>query len=69
MNIVMNYDYAHSIVLSEGWEEFFNMMCERFKEFGLYQCSKAWFDNDEYICKFKGIKGDVIVEWEHRLVG
>jgi hypothetical protein len=69
MELTMNYDYAQSIVLSQGWEEFFNMICEQYKELKLYQCSKAWFDNDEYICKFKGTKGDLIISWEHRMVG
>jgi hypothetical protein len=68
MNIIMNYDYAKSIVMSKGWDEFFNMIKEQYKEFGLYTCSLAWFDSDEYICKFKGTKGDIIIEWEHRMV-
>lgn len=68
MEIIMNYRYAKSIVEEDGWDEFFDFISNSYKEFVLYQCSWAWFESDEYICKFKGEKGDLIIRWEHKMV-
>lgn len=66
MNILMNYDYAQSIVISKGWDAFLELLQNMYKEFNLYTCSKYWFEDDEYICKAKGTYGDLIINWEHK---
>lgn len=66
MCILMNYDYAVSIVDSQGWEGFFEYLQNLYPDFHLYQVSKAWYEDDQYICKAKGGKGDVIIDWEHK---
>jgi len=66
MDILMNYDYAVNIVNSQGWDAFFKMLQEMFKDFKLYTVSMSWYESDEYICKAKGTKGDVVVYWEHK---
>jgi hypothetical protein len=64
----MNYDYAQSIVLSEGWDVFLEILQKQYSSYDLYSVSKYWFEDDNYICKAKGIHGDVIIEWEHKQV-
>jgi hypothetical protein len=62
----MNYDYAVSIVDSQGWDEFLQILQKRFKVFNLYCVSQDWYWDDQYICKARGTRGDVVVYWEHK---
>jgi hypothetical protein len=62
----MNYDYAVSIVDSKGWEAFLKLLQYRFKGFNLYCVSTTWYEDDQYICKARGTRGDVVVYWEHK---
>lgn len=66
MDILMNYDYAVNIVDSKGWDAFLKMLQERFKAFDLYCVSVDWYTDDQYICKARGTRGDVVVYWEHK---
>jgi hypothetical protein len=66
MNILMNYDYATMIVDSKGWDAFLEYLQNRFKAFNLYCVSTAWYGDDQYICKAKGTRGDVVISWEHK---
>lgn len=66
MDILMNYDYAASIVDSQGWDAFMELLQKMFKEFNLYTVSISWYEDDQYICKAKGAYGDVVIYWEHK---
>jgi hypothetical protein len=60
----MNYDEAKNMVENHGWDYFFNYFSREFPDYRLYSVSKYWFQDQKYICKFKGGKGDIIVTWE-----
>jgi hypothetical protein len=66
MDILMNYDYAVMIVDSKGWEAFFQLLKNMYPSYHLYQVSKDWYEDDQYICKAKGARGDVVIGWEHK---
>jgi hypothetical protein len=63
----MNYDYAVSIVDSEGWEAFVEIVKKMdTQDREIYKVSTAWYDNDKYTCKGYGVYGDILIDWEHK---
>lgn len=59
----MNYHEAVEFVKNKGWDEFLNSLKKEFPQFKLYGCSTAWFEDRQYICKARGVYGDLIIRW------
>lgn len=63
MDIEMNYDEALDIIKREGEDGFFNHIDKMYPEFRLFKMSTDWIESQDYICKFKGGRGDIIINW------
>ena len=64
MQLKMKYDLVLDLYNNLGESEFFEYFSQKFKDFKLYTMSVSWIHSNEYILKFKGICGDLIVSWE-----
>lgn len=64
MDLIINYNEAKKIVDDLGWNGFLNHFKELYPQMALYSCSQYWYEDDKYICKFRGLKGDLIIGWE-----
>ena len=62
MDIEMKYEDALTMYKnnSKGFFEYFKQM---FPNFNLYTFSLGWVESKEYICKFRGVNGDLIIHW------
>jgi len=63
MDILMNYETAKELVNSIGWDGFMQKMNDKYGR-NFYSISKDWYENKQYICKLKGARGDLIINWE-----
>ena len=59
----MNYYTAKNCVKKYGWDYFLNKLQLKFPQLGLYVISMDWFIDKDYICKAKGIFGDILIKW------
>ena len=64
MSIKLDYLNAVQFVNINGWDKFLEMFKEKYPQFELYSCSISWLYDEDYICKIKGIYGDLIINWE-----
>ena len=62
MNVTMDYETARNLVDELGWTGFINAMNVG-NENQYYKCSTAWLDDKSYMCKLKGARGDLIIQW------
>jgi hypothetical protein len=60
---IINRDEMKAIVREKGWDVFLDHMGEE-EETSFFSCSTAWYEEEKYICKFKGAKRDMIVGWK-----
>lgn len=63
MNIKMPYELSVNMVRELGIDKFIEML-EGVHGFNFFSCSIAWLEDSSFICKLKGTKGDLIIEWE-----
>lgn len=63
---LMKHDEAVKNVDEKGWDGFLEDLQDEFKEHDLYAVSQSWYESDEYICKARGERGDVIIGWEEK---
>lgn len=64
MEKIMDYEVVKSSYLTLGSAKFFDLFNSIYKEFDLYSMSMDWIKNKEYVLKFKGSKGDIIIGWK-----
>ena len=64
MDFIMEYEKAKQHVDEQGWDSFLGSFQDQYEDRGLYSVSMDWHESDEFICKFRGTDGDVIVGWE-----
>lgn len=64
MELAMDYQTLRTICIKLGRDKFFNMFCDMYKNLDFYTMSVDWMDNKQYILKFKGSCGDLIVSWK-----
>lgn len=64
MEVVMCYLSAVKLVEEQGWDDFLSFISNQFPSLGLYKCSMDWFENPKYICKVKGVYGDILIYWQ-----
>jgi hypothetical protein len=64
MDYILNYDMLKRIVKVCGWDDFLMFLQDMCPAFEIYSVSMDWFDNKDYICKAKGVYGDVVIGWE-----
>ncbi|WP_209121485.1 hypothetical protein [Alkalihalobacillus sp. BA299] len=50
-------------VNENGWDQFLSKLNEEFPNRNLYSVSTPWIDDNSYICKARGTKGDLIIGW------
>ena len=63
MKIKIKYSTAlklHNALGSDGFIKHFNDLFN----LDLYSMSNAWIESNEYICKMRGVKGDIILVWQ-----
>lgn len=63
MNLKMNYELLKNMYEELGIDKFFKLFEKTYKDFNLYTVSKDWINSKEYILKFKGAYGDLIIYW------
>lgn len=63
MEVSLRYDLMHGMVQLLGWEKTFDYLDQTYAQLQLYQISREWFTNPNYILKGRGAKGDLIVNW------
>lgn len=63
MTIRLDYLKSVEFVNANGWDRFLDMLKDKYPQFELYSCSISWFYNRDFICKAKGIYGDVVIYW------
>lgn len=61
---VMNYNKAVEYVINSGWDSFLELLQNEYPNYDLYSVSTSWLMDNQYICKAKGVFGDVIIGWE-----
>jgi len=61
---IINYNEAKEYVKENGWDSFLKLLQHEYSDCKLYTVSKSWYDNNQYICKARGILGDVVIGWE-----
>lgn len=51
---------------SYDWNGFFEQISSEYEDYNFFSCSEAWYEyeNEPYICKFKGENGDIIIGWK-----
>jgi hypothetical protein len=59
----VNRDEMKGIVQEKGWDDFLDHMSEQ-EETSFFSCSTAWYEEERFICKFKGRHRDMIIGWE-----
>ncbi|UII58134.1 hypothetical protein LS684_21160 (plasmid) [Cytobacillus spongiae] len=59
----MEWSSARESALEKGLEGSMKEIDEDNK-LGLYYISSHWMENPKYICKAKGLKGDVVIGWK-----
>jgi hypothetical protein len=64
MDLVIEYKFLKYVYDKIGSEKFFELFECLFPEFELYTMSTDWTISNEYILKFKGASGDIIVSWK-----
>ena len=62
MNIKIKYSIALKLYSSLGADGFIKHF-DTLYNFDLYSLSNAWLNSNDYICKLKGTKGDIILVW------
>lgn len=63
MEIFMDYDDAIDIVNQNGMKYFFEYISDQYEDLDLYTMSIDWTKSKQYICKFKGTSGDLLISW------
>jgi signal peptidase I len=63
---IMSHEDAKKVVKEEGWDSYLNLFQQEYESYNLYSCSTYWFNADDpnYICKFRGTCGDIVIGWE-----
>lgn len=64
MEIKLNYEDAKKIVETIGKDAFLKLFQAIYKHFDLYTMSLDWINSSKYILKFKGMNGDLVVDWK-----
>lgn len=65
MDLEMDYTTTKAAYLLLGDKGFFGLFSQIFKRFSLYTMSTSWINSSQYILKFKGTQGDVVVRWNN----
>lgn len=60
----MNYNFLKKLILKLGKDEFLVLFQSLYSELKLYNMSVDWVTNSKYLLKFKGVEGDLIVQFE-----
>lgn len=61
---VMNHEKAKEFVRLHGYDKFIEQMNEEFPDYDLGSASIHWERDPKYICKMRGMRGDIIIGWE-----
>lgn len=67
MVIYLDYEWAlkkHTELGNEGFLDYIINLSSSLRAKDLYSFSLGWLESSEYILKFKGVNGDVIVNWK-----
>lgn len=64
MNIQLEYFAIRRLFLLVGADKFIEVFRALYPKLGLYSYSYSWLESKEFILKFRGIYGDVVVDWE-----
>lgn len=64
LDIKLEYEMLKKVVAENGWDDLLIFLQDMFPNFDLYSVSQDWYWNRQYICKAKGVLGDVIIEWK-----
>ncbi|MBT2696327.1 hypothetical protein J7E79_02610 [Bacillus sp. ISL-40] len=64
LDLIMSHDNAKQKVKEDGWDSFLETFQKDYEPYKLYSCSTYWYDDSQYICKFRGVYGDVVIGWD-----
>ena len=64
MDISVNYLLFKWLLKGKSRQERIEYFQRLFPRFELFSMSTDWEYNSEYICKFKGVYGDIIFYWK-----
>lgn len=59
----MNIEDARKMVDENSWDAFLAHFQNKYPKRRLYSCSKDWYKDEKYICKVKGVRGDILIGW------
>lgn len=60
----MNYNKAVNCIKEKGWDTFLESLQHEYPDRELYCISKSWYHDEQYICKAKGVYGDIAIDWK-----
>lgn len=63
MVITMNHENNVRLVDALGNRVFLEMLQEDYPQLDLFKCSWDWVEDSSFICKAKGTRGDLIIQW------
>jgi len=63
MNIKMVYEDMKNFYKTKGGDAFLRYFQNMFPKFNLYNFSLGWLESKNFILKFRGVDGDLIVGW------
>jgi hypothetical protein len=64
MDITMDYEGLKEVYNNMGEIKFMKMFKDLYASYKLYSMSTDWINSSEYILKFRGASGDIIISWE-----
>lgn len=63
MDIILNYNKVYNLYQELGQDKFFEYFRNKYESLKLYTFGFDWLKGKNYILKFKGTQGDLIINW------
>lgn len=63
MNLQLDWQETVETVRVVGIEAFLVMLQEEYPQMDFYKISTSWIEDRTFICKVKGMEGDLIIRW------
>jgi hypothetical protein len=65
MDLFMDYETVRELHNRLNEQEFLEMFRKMFPDHDLYGYGEGWLNSKDYLLKFKGTNGDILVCWKN----
>jgi hypothetical protein len=63
-DLLLSHDECKSMIQTIGWDGFFELFSALYPDRKFFSCSRGWYDESKFVCKFKGTFGDLVIGWQ-----